>query len=437
MPKYQEIEKELEVDKLNKIKINERHQLERKINKATPITLLEYVFSYKTPSNYLYQNNYKKNWERMESTSALNNNKPQFKEITTHIIKQAPCFIEDIDNITALSQIVENYKDRIRDIETWKPKRTKTSTVLKDILQHLFAKYPVPSFLINGFIKNNMESILLYQHIGMGKSIKKFPFLPEFILNNKTFHHIQTTPDHCSFNEAFRRAQILSMGGDEKLFNTIMDSKIGIETRSPTKIKINGIPSKKIEEFWLTVIQFFINNTMFNNDKISEIIDYIYDQKYITKRYNNFKPEQPNFSMKGRTPMSLLTQSDEWHKNAEINTKREKNAKEWEPINIPNHKENKYEIIQLTKTKELITEGNKMHHCVATYASSCINKSCAIFSLRKTEDILQPILTIEIRSNTISQIQAKYNTKPEPNHMSIIKSWATKNNLNLSQYIKY
>ena len=453
MARYIEIEREqIKAEKGYHHAVN-RYALERKYNKCKPHELFEHIIAGKDPINYLYHSANKDSWNALESFMRTPKWIPQVKNdminLVRHILKKSPNYLNDKDNIKALKGISELYPERLRNIEDWKPKRINTHAQLPDLLHFLFAKYPVPYFLINGFRNYNMDSILLYQHIGAGRSLKTFDLVPDFNVPKKAFHHLQTTPDHCTFNEGFRRAQILSMGGDDRLFNTLMDSRLGTFTNTPYSTTTHKEIKKEQEDFWLTVIRFFVDHTMINNDKIPQIVDYIYDQKYTLKRINQpdgsfiNRPDQPNFTIKGRTPMSLINQSDNWHEFLVLNKKRIETAKSWEPVNINDYifenGLNRYKIVQLTTTKELVSEGNDMHHCVATYASSCINGNCSIFSLRHSNEQLgyynQSFVTIEVRGTSVVQIRGKYNKPPQTYHMQLIRNWIDQNDLRLSKYI--
>ena len=450
MARYIEIEtREAENEKAYK-KALDRYALERKVNRAKPAQLVEWICSNELrPTHYLYRSNNYDLWSAMEKTATQCGKSDKFKKIATHIAQWAPNFYEDSDNIHALRGISESYRDRIRNIDDWEPKRVNYKSVLNEILNHLFTHYQPPTFLINGFINNHAESMMLFIHLGQGNSMKTWPFIPEFNVPKKALHHLNTTPNYCTYNEAFRRAQIIHLGGDDKLFRLLMSTKLEYFTNNINKNRA------KDEPFWESVIKFFIEHQMMNPDKVPEIIDYIHDQKFTLKRKPGpngtmvNEPDQPNFTMKGRTPMSLIQHSDDWHYFVSMNKKREQDAKEWEPVDLPDWEwkegdENdfakmKYNITQLTKTKELIAEGNKMHHCVATYASSCIKKWCSIFSFRVTNHhqgkFDEPEVTLEIRNKTIVQARGKYNRTPHPHYMQMIRSWADTNGVKFSNYI--
>ena len=75
-----------------------------------------------------------------------------------------------------------------------------------------------------------------------------------------------------------------------------------------------------------------------------------------------------------------------------------------------------------------------MHHCVASYATSCASGRCAIFSL-KLEDgggaIRRVTIGVETKSRKIVQVRGRYNRMPEPMDERFIRNWATVANLSI------
>jgi hypothetical protein len=99
-----------------------------------------------------------------------------------------------------------------------------------------------------------------------------------------------------------------------------------------------------------------------------------------------------------------------------------------------------YRIIQLMSAKELQTEGQTMHHCVASYANSCKTGNTSIwsFTFQTKDDILKEkhLLTIEVnKMRTIVQIRGKYNARAEEHEMRIIRKWALQERLQLSSWL--
>jgi hypothetical protein len=447
-PRYLKIE-EKEVEYSLKLSQAEKtYATGRKVNKLKPQQIFKGIVEKTINTDDIFISNHRNEWHILDIEINAFKHLPKYQKsreplihLFDQIFQKSSTFHLSTENIKAIHPILEVYEYRIRNIEDWSPKRISTHAQLKELIKFLFSKYDVPDFLLNGFKTNNLEAMLLFIHIGTGKSIRKFEFLPDILIGKKAFHHLHSTPDHSSFNEAFRRAQILDLGGDDRLFNILMDSKLHEATR---------IIKPSDEPFWISVIKFFIGLTMFDYNKIPEIIDYIYDQKFIPKPHPHPTlpgaiiryPDHPNFTMNGRTPQSLLKQSDDWHFIQTLNNKRNRKGENisWMPMNINDYNSNKYNIIQLTSSKELITEGNKMKHCVGSYTHSCISGRTAIFSLRytnqETGDHNVPKLTIEVNNGgSIIQVRAKYNDTPEKHHMDIVRDWANVANLKISKFI--
>jgi hypothetical protein len=83
----------------------------------------------------------------------------------------------------------------------------------------------------------------------------------------------------------------------------------------------------------------------------------------------------------------------------------------------------KFLFIELTSQKELTQEGYDLHHCVGTFADICKKGLARIFSMRKKEFPLIPIITIELRRNTIFQIKGKHNRAAKSMERKHIEAW--------------
>lgn len=431
-------------------KFSNQYKEQRRVNRLTDAEIISEIFSGKIKnSSSFYVANKEDIWRNfINSYTQKKKESPIYRKICTEIAKISDTYFKNIDNVKALNNIYINSDRFIRNVEDWCPKRQNTHLLVSDLIRHLFAKYPVPSFLDKGFIGTNnqnddIECIELFIHIGSGQSLKKFSLIPDIKSNNKIYHYLFSTPDDYNFFEAFRRSQVLALGGDERLANSIVSSKL------------NDRLTEKQDDFWSTTIQFFVNTPMFDVDKIPTIIDYISNQKYERSRrlvdgvWQMCPPIQPGFSMKGRTINSLLTQTEEWH--AHINRGLPKNSRKsanfsWDGFNINNWAKSvgkdehkiRYDIIQLLSSGELAQEGRDLGHCVSSYVGSCSSKKCAIFSLRSQQYINfgKPILTIEVRNNMqIVQIKGKSNRQPSRYEFDLVSEWANKEGLSISSWV--
>lgn len=425
----------------------------KKINKVSNLELLDFVMEdvrsnlrdvvdtlYKSNPSYEF-------WVHVNTYSSYVTTNIGILKFLKEIVEITDNFLNEGTNWYALQHLYPMQSDFVRPLETWEPKFRNGKNILGTLLKHVLAKYPVPSYLEKSFSTINEPSgVLLYQHIGAGDSLKKFTAFPKGMhLPQKALVHLQTTPSDLQFFESLRRAQVLYLGGDNYIFTQLMRSNI-----------LRSGESLLNEEFWLSVMKFFVDNPMIEPRKISEIIDYIRNMKFERHRQmidgvaQWVDPPQPNFTMKGRNPQSLLNQSDEWHDyKSKLNKLTDRLVKKrgreedykWDGIRVNDYKirkgeDNTYHIIQLTSYYQLVEEGKTMHNCVASYASACLLGRTSIFSVRlfvKGKFNVRTA-TVEVRGSSVVQVRAKFNKKPDDVTINVIKDWAEVERLQMAKY---
>lgn len=468
-PRYIQVAIDEQKEAESKEKTKKDYAILRKINRVSNLDLLDLCFENeevrKSVSGTLYKSNPShQSWGHIGG--AWNTNDISILQVLRKLLVLSDSFLDHEFNYPALKKILQYEKDFVRPIDTWVPKSRNAHQQIISLIRHLFAKYPTPSFLEKYFMErlgSNTE-VLLYIHMGAGKSLKTFERFPTWLsIPNKSLHHLYTTPDTMDFVTAIRRSQVLYMGGDEYIFNALMRSNVLREILGTTRRGDETEFHPRDDEFWQSVMKFFIEHRMIIPTKIAEVIDYINNMKFVEGRerdehggFHYVPPPHPNFSMKGRNPQSLIDQSDAWHyyksRLQRINNRLMRGRIQnratvkltdysWNGVKIPNYsvahgKETKYHIIQLKSFFELRDEGSDMHHCVGTYASSCNSGKCSIFSVRQSlrDQFQQRTATIEIRNNQIVQIRGKYNKKPGDTTLTIIKDWASFELLTISNY---
>ncbi len=331
------------------------------------------------------------------------------------------------------------YQNRwIRPLESWKPRSRNRRRQFSHLLRHLLTEYKVPSFMDQAFYFDNSDHIHWFIHIGQGKNIRKASHLP-LHLTKKMAHYFLMAPPDFTINEALRMGQILGLGGRMPLVKAILGTFL------------RG--SFENDPFWVSVLQFLINQNDLEKKQIHPLLDYINHQKYVSQemvlgrgQMETVPPPQPNFSMKGRTLSALNRDVQSWHRELQIRKRRFKH-RTWSPVSIPDYEyiisegtveQRIYQIRQLLTSDELYLEGKAMHHCVSTYVSDCVEGDCSIWSLT-CEDVYygkRRRVTIELEPDkTICQAKAKYNEDPSGEEMQVMTRWAMKNGLSISRYL--
>jgi hypothetical protein len=352
--------------------------------------------------------------------------------------------LKDDSLVKGLVLISLNMSKAIRRMETWQPKSHNPHRLFGELLRHLFARYPVPTFLDSAFLENDPLYADWFIHLGQGGSVRHLPQCP-INMTAKMMHWFMQTPPQYSVPEALRYAQISTMGGSERLVKAVLGSKLG--------------QSFDHDDFWETVIRFFVQNPMMALKHVQPIVDYIHHVKFTEQiaygaNYESvtMPPEQPHFTMKGRTVLALLRVVEDWHRTmgAYWNKGKEMEPKTWQPAVFKNFKYEEggvhdtrkiFYIRQVTSSLELRHESRVMKHCVYSYTSDCLSGRTSIWTLllADTDGFPDKLLTIEVSNPTksIMQIRGKLNRMPTVGEMKIIEQWASVEGLAVYKWARY
>lgn len=333
----------------------------------------------------------------------------------------------------------------IKDISSWEWSSRNTYKQLKSLVEHLFCEYDVPEFMFQVWTEKtvNNKHLEWFLQLASGQSARNLFKFPIPITKKMAYEFINTPFPGYSIDDAVRRSQVMGMGGDERLANAVLMSRLR-----------NSFDNN---DFWSTVIQFFIGIPMLNLDEVGAIIDYINEQKFVSTRVvvngiATYRPVNPNFTMKGRSLENLIRDTHAWH--AELRQLRRQAGvqgnnsttpykpdltSKWKQSSVnpftftegSKDKRKVWDIKEITNAAELFDEGKSMHHCVYSYLHSCIKGSCSIFSLRLFG---VSVVTIEVREYKAVQIRGYRNQRPTDKEIQVINDWAKKELIEITKY---
>lgn len=342
-----------------------------------------------------------------------------------------------VDGLLAMARHSRNW---IRPVAAWKPQTHNTRRQFASLARHLFAAWPVPAFMDSVWFLGNGGSAVQQQewflHVGRGQNIRTADLPMPY--TKRMAHEFMLAPADLTVEAALRWGQIRGLGGSERLARAVIGTRLGT--------------SFQHDDFWVTVLQFFIANPMLDLVHIGPILDYIEQERFVSQDVfvapgviERRGPPQPNFTMKGRTPASLLRQVEAWHRTL---AKVDQPKAEWPRSGIESFEFVEgaerggnlriWTITELLSTKALVAEGRKMKHCVATYAHSCGSGASSIWTLEaETFEGRTKILTVEVRNATrlICQARGKCNMLPGEKHRGILRRWAEQAGLSLAGYV--
>lgn len=355
-----------------------------------------------------------------------------------HLIESKSKLLDSAEHVRGIVALARDSKSWLRPLETWKIESHNSARQFSSLARHLWARYNIPFFMDKAWLSGDSIQQEWFRVIGAGGNIRKAANLP-VMLTQKMAHYFIQAPDMYSIDAAFRWAQVHASGGDRRLTDALLETRIAYDFRE--------------NDFWLGVIRFFTRNPMLDPLQVNPIIDYIWNQKYENRVVftgpgvaEQIGPEQPDFSMKGRTAIALLKAVDQWHRR--LGREQKSGNLQWHSSGIKpatyieGAKKDRdmrvWNIRELLSSNELIAEGRGMKHCVASYANSCNSGTCSIWTMDlENEDGLNKLVTIEITNGIrqIRQVRGKCNRLPTDKEKEIIRRWAGQAGLELASYI--
>lgn len=328
----------------------------------------------------------------------------------------------------------------LRPLGRWKPQTHNVGRQFSSLARHLLADWPVPKFMDSVWFRGDGANAINQQkwflHIGSGKNIRTADLPLAF--TKRMAHEFIQAPADLTVDAALRWGQIHGLGGDARIARAILPTRIGTVFEN--------------DDFWITVLRFFIANPMLDTAHFGPIIDHIHYQRFVDEDVlvapgvvERRGPPQPNFTMKGRSVESLLAQVSSWHQKL---AKAQPEQPDWHPSGIDgfefmegsekNGTLRIWTIREILTSKALFSEGRAMKHCVGTYARSCARGTTSIWTLEaETNEGRAKLLTIEVRNaaNLICQVRGKCNALPAEKHRGMLRRWAEQAGLTVASYI--
>lgn len=320
-------------------------------------------------------------------------------------VLRSPDYISVLVNVSAFGQMM------VRPIETWTRPSFSPDEQLEDLIDHCFAVYPTPVFLITAFYGGSLSKMSWYVKLGKGASASELLGFPEH-LTAKMVHIFKNTPRGFDVEQALVRAQALGFGSSEAVAQTL----------AYTRLK--DIEGNKM--FWFGVIQFFAKADNKNLNDFKILIDFL---EFSIHRNRGF-------SIKGKTFDSLTREATAWFVYTQ---KMNANASKvmWYPsgisgLDITQNQDGKvvrFMTIELLSADDLYEEGNAMNHCVGEYVDSCAAGQSAIFSLVKIENkSIKRLATIEIDPAVmeVEEVSGNCNSDLTNEAFSVLQTWCKK-----------
>src|SRR5262249_54729871 len=319
------------------------------------------------------------------------------------------------------------------------PARQNARPLFTSLAHHLFALYPVPPFMTSVWFDLPAGEALpqhrWYRHLGLGQNIRTAG-LP-LRLTRAMAHLFTQAPHHYTAIAALRWAQVRGLGGHEALARAVAGTRLG-------KVLEN-------EEFWESVLYFFVNHPSFDLAQVGPVVDFLQHQKFEWAEgvspegvFGKQPPPRPDYTMKGRTVASVLRQVEEWHQHPGRGTNqpslswRHPAFKEFQLVEGSEALGNMrvWTITELLTSRALFLEGQAMRHCVATYAERCVRRQTSIWTMQvENRRGRHRVLTIEVDlpRRAVRQARGKCNRLPQAGERELLERWAAQEGLKVAE----
>jgi len=373
---------------------------------------------------------------RWISECAQTLNATQREAFRTLLMAMSPCrrMISQRKYIGGMSRLARFSSRWLRGLAGFSARSYSASRQFSELSRYLLARWPVPTFFDEAWTEHSSDTHReWFIHVGIGGNLRTAAGLP-FPLTKMMAHHALLAPDHVSIVGALRWGQVRALGGSERIARAILSTRL----REP----------QVAEEFWLSVLQFFIANPMLDPHQVGPIVDWIYNQRFVGEPQRIIDGivrggtiPQPNLCMKGRSVQSVLHQVGRWH--WELNGATDTGLLTWSPSGIRGYEQVEGDegsqrfvrVEELTTSTELQAEGRAMHHCVASYARTCAHGASAIFSLRIEAGAgfdRRVTIEVDVRAKRIVQVRGRFNAMPQLIDECYLRNWAMAAGLSIS-----
>ena len=315
--------------------------------------------------------------------------------------------------------------DWVGTSSSWRP-------AVSALAQHLICDYRVPVFLASSWYATDAAADKKrgwFVAHSRGASFRSLD-LP-IVMTRKMEHIFLASQDHLSIEHALRRAELFALGAPVEFVKAVMSTRLATDLRDG--------------EFWHTVWMFLVANAGdVEPTQIGPMVDYI--QAVRRNRTQDglmeFGSPQPAFSMKGRTVQSMLRLMRDWHRSLGVGSA----SLSWtrspfqpllveEPSRDDSELPRRWQMMELTNSAQLRSEGAALHHCVASYANRCYYGTSSIWSLRfwQTEKI-HHVLTVEVdpKNRVVIQARGRANRAASGKSLRLLQDWAARERLRMA-----
>ncbi len=350
---------------------------------------------------------------------------------------EAPILNGHHPGVEALVNLSRFGSAHIRAAAEWSGTTSSWRLAVWSLAHYLVCKYEVPVFLASSWYSS--EDATADKKRGWfvaharGASFRSLN-LP-IVMTRRMERIFLASHDHLEVEHAIRRAELLALGAPAEFVKAVLSTRLATDLSNST--------------FWRTVWSFLIANAgIIDPAQIGPMIDFIQAMRHDRVAMETpdgmveLNPPQPAFSIKGRTIQSMLRLMRDWHRSLGVGGA----GLVWtpspyqpmlleEPSQDASAPPRRWQMMELTNSAQLRTEGAALHHCVASYADRCCRGMSRIWSLRfRRGEKVHHVLTIEVDPKRRAVLQARgwANRAASGKPLRLLQDWAARERLQLA-----
>ena len=300
-----------------------------------------------------------------------------------------------------------------RSVTTFAPRARSLAAQWRELVAHTCFLFPSPPLLEACFFERGLTNELraLAAFIGGGGSWRKAPLTTT--ITRATAHLLSTSKVPAQrLSSAVRDAQAASVG-------------VSPAHRAVLEANAAWHFDAARDELWLSLFAFLARHPEMANDDVKVVAEGV-------------SSVDVSFSLRGRTPVSLVRELRVRLKNDELRRKGRTDVGALASCDVEGgvyalNREaadvcGRVFIVERIKDGlALVEEGIAMRHCVGTYADRAKEGSAAIFSLKVAQfgDAPRRALTIEVdpKRRRIEQVRGKANRAVDDDERAVILAW--------------
>ena len=253
---------------------------QKKRETKTPKKVIEQIFCGQLDEDQIADPHLKAVWRACESAEESHQTRHAFHEVVQHAsvgsgLVSSQKVVEQYGRqagntfVEGLLAIAGHSNDWIRPVSGWKPATHNTRRQFSSLARHLLARWPVPAFMDSvWFLGAGSEARRRqgwFLHLGRGANIRTAD-LP-LAYTKRMAHHFMQAPADLAVDGALRWGQIRAIGGSERLVRTVLGTRLAAGFEH--------------DDFWITVLRFFVANPMLDRAHVGPLIDYIHRQRFV------------------------------------------------------------------------------------------------------------------------------------------------------------